>query len=150
VAFLLDTNILLRLVQKNHPVNLRTRDFLHGLSKLGEHLHIVPQNIYEFWAVSTRPVANNGLGFSVQKAKRAIKHAEDLFSFLPDSQLIFAEWLRLVSKYRVHGINSHDARIVAAMNVHGVENLLTFNVEDFRRYNQREINVVSPMGIKPS
>jgi hypothetical protein len=34
----------------------------------------------------------------------------------------------------VVGKNGHDARLVAAMMVHGLTHLLTFNVQDFRRY----------------
>ncbi len=36
----------------------------------------------------------------------------------------------------------HDARLVAAMNVHGIGGLLTFDSKDFKRYP--EILVVSP------
>lgn len=38
-------------------------------------------------------------------------------------------------QHGVSGKNTHDARIVAAMNVHGVVNLLTFNRDDFKRYS---------------
>jgi predicted nucleic acid-binding protein len=34
----------------------------------------------------------------------------------------------------VSGKQAHDARIVAAMKVHGVTHLLTFNTDDFKRY----------------
>ena len=55
------------------------------------------------------------------------------------------EWERLVDHYQVKGKNGHDARLVAAMIVHGIERLLTFNVADFRRY--REITVISPESV---
>ena len=32
------------------------------------------------------------------------------------------------------GVQVHDARLVAAMLVHGIPNLLTLNVTDFARY----------------
>ena len=32
------------------------------------------------------------------------------------------------------GKTTHDARLVAAMNVHGISSILTFNVQDFARY----------------
>jgi predicted nucleic acid-binding protein len=34
----------------------------------------------------------------------------------------------------VLGTKVHDARLVAAMNVHGIERILTFNTGDFARY----------------
>ncbi len=38
------------------------------------------------------------------------------------------------SQYQVSGKNAHDARLVAAMMVHGISRILTFNVGDFMRY----------------
>jgi predicted nucleic acid-binding protein len=44
--------------------------------------------------------------------------------------------------HQITGKNAHDARIVAAMSVHGIDRLLTFNKPDFQRYHG--IRVVSP------
>ncbi len=66
---------------------------------------------------------------------------KSLFSLLPELPLL-DEWERVVTKYRVLGKNTHDARLVAAMKVHGIENLLTFNVQDFKRYP--DISVLDP------
>ena len=55
---------------------------------------------------------------------------------------IYPEWERLVIQYAVIGRNAHDARIVAAMKVHGITHLLTFNVGDFKRF--QGITVVAP------
>jgi len=48
----------------------------------------------------------------------------------------------LATKYVSEGKQNHDARIVAAMIVHSVPRILTFNDSDFRRY--AEIDVISP------
>ena len=45
-------------------------------------------------------------------------------------------------KHSVKGVQSHDARIVAAMNIYSITHLLTFNVDDFKRY--KEIEVIRP------
>jgi predicted nucleic acid-binding protein len=45
----------------------------------------------------------------------------------------------------VLGKNAHDARLVAAMNVHGVTHLLTFNAADFRRFTT--IQVMTPAAV---
>ena len=37
-------------------------------------------------------------------------------------------------RHGVVGSKVHDARLVAAMNVHGVRRILTFNTDDFTRY----------------
>lgn len=68
-----------------------------------------------------------------------------LFVMLPELPLQDA-WERLVVAHRVSGKNAHDARLVAAMLVHGVENLLTFNTQDFRRYGEIRVLDVRTIG----
>jgi predicted nucleic acid-binding protein len=69
---------------------------------------------------------------------------ERLFPLLPDSAAVYTEWRRLVVSFGVSGIQVHDARIVAAMIVHGVTQILTFNTTDFVRYGTRGITAVDP------
>jgi predicted nucleic acid-binding protein len=45
----------------------------------------------------------------------------------------------------VSGRQVHDARLVAAMKVHNVTHLLTFNTDDFKRFS--EIMVVNPLNV---
>ncbi len=83
----------------------------------------------------TRPLAENGLGCTTEQAVAEIDNLARLFALLPEVSLM-QEWQWLVTKYRVSGKNTHDARLVAAMLVHGVANLLTFNPRDFARYSE--------------
>ena len=53
---------------------------------------------------------------------------------LPDSEAVYHEWRRLVFAYSVSSVQVHDARLAAAMSVHGVTHLLTLNPDDFKRY----------------
>jgi predicted nucleic acid-binding protein len=46
--------------------------------------------------------------------------------------------------HEASGKASHDARLVAAMKVHGITHVLTFNVDDFKRY---EISVLHPAAL---
>ncbi len=50
-----------------------------------------------------------------------------------------------MKRYAIQGKAAHDARLVAAMQKHGVSQLLTFNGADFRRY--LEIEVLDPEAI---
>lgn len=56
------------------------------------------------------------------------------FRVLPDGPGIYQEWKALVLAHKVTGVQAHDARLVAAMNVHGVTRILTINVTDFSRH----------------
>jgi hypothetical protein len=68
MAFLIDTNILFRSVQPHHPQSGVVERALALLRTRHEVLHIATQNLIEFWAVATRPEAENGLGMSVEMA----------------------------------------------------------------------------------
>src|SRR3989442_2982935 len=131
---LLDSNILARLAQHTHPMHATARDAVAALRHAGETLLIVPQNLYEFWVVATRPLAANGLGFTAPQADAELARLEALFPLLPDSTALLPAWRRLVVTHSALGKNAHDARLVAAMLVHGLTHLLTFNVADFIRF----------------
>jgi hypothetical protein len=55
-------------------------------------------------------------------------------TILPDGPLIHETWRQMIVDYRVSGVQVHDARIVAAMQVHQIPFILTLNSADFRRY----------------
>ena len=78
--------------------------------------------------------------------ERYVSRLESMLDFFPDTPAIYIEWRRLVSARSVSGRQVHDARLVAAMNLHGVSNVLTFNVSDFRRYS--EVTAVHPRQVE--
>lgn len=51
---LLDTNLLTRMTRSNDAQCTAARDAILKLMARGETLIVVPQNLYEFWAVATR------------------------------------------------------------------------------------------------
>jgi predicted nucleic acid-binding protein len=145
LLYLADTNILLRLLKSNDPEYWLVRRAVHTLKAHGERLCYVPQNILEFWNVCTRPPGRNGFGLSPREADERAQRVERAFTLLPDNELIHPEWRRLVLAHAVSGAQVHDARLVAAMHVHGVTHLLTLNVRDFTRYPG--ITIVHPQTI---
>ena len=144
MAVLLDTNILLRLVQNSHAHSSVATRATNALDAKHETMLIAHQSVVEFWTVATRPTSANGLGFSIEEAKFEMDELKMLFGMLPEMP-VHDQWQRLVIQYRVSGKNVHDARLVAAMLVHGVKEILTFNVADFARYT--EIVALDPVGI---
>ena len=97
-----------------------------------------------FWNVATRPTSNNGLGFSVALALGELEKIERFLTVLPDSPAVYGEWKRLIVHYAVSGTKVHDAKLVATMNLNGVRRILTFNTEDFARY---DIEVIHPLSL---
>lgn len=132
MSYLVDTNVLLRSVQPNHPMN---KDAVSSatlrLKQSGESLCIFPQNLIEFWAVATRPVSANGLELSVADAAKELKRLKRFFILRRDAPAIYTKWEKLVVQHRVTGKPSHDARLVAAMMTHKLTHILTFNTDDF-------------------
>jgi predicted nucleic acid-binding protein len=142
MSVFVDTNVLLRSVQPSHPMHDPAVRTVAALIRDGEPLVITPQIVAEFWNVATRPVESNGLGWSHQRALDEVTKMEGFFSLLVESTDVYSEWKRLVVAYGVTGVQAHDARLVAAMKVYGIERILTFNVQDFVRY--KEIEAVRP------
>lgn len=145
MTFLVDTNVLLRMIQRRDPTYADARRAAAVLTRQGNQLSIIAQNLIEFWAVATRPASSNGLALSLTETAAHINTFKQTFTLLPDSPDIFAGWERLVVLHSVSGRQAHDARLVAAMLVHEVTHILTFNTDDFKRYN--EITIVNPQNI---
>ena len=116
---LLDTNILLRSVQPNHPLCSQAT---HGVAKLirqKEGVFICAQNVAEFWNVATRPAERNGLGWLPEEVLREVDNIEKSLTLLPDVPAIYGAWKQIVRDHKVQGVKVYDARLVAIMSGHG-------------------------------
>jgi predicted nucleic acid-binding protein len=148
VSYLIDTNVLLRSIEAGSPQQATARLALERLAQSSALLYIAPQNLIEFWAVATRSLAANGLGLTPAQAQGEVARFEAAFALTVDSNAVFTEWKRLVETHNVIGLPCHDARLVAIMRVQGIQNVLTFNAGDFRRYAASEgIAVVDPADV---
>jgi hypothetical protein len=114
---LLDTNILLRGLDRRHLQCRTVRRALIMLRRQGMQPCLAAQNVVEFWAVATRPVDANGLGMSCAWAAAQIARMKRFFVILTESADVQPEWERLVVQHTVSGKKVHDARLVATMNV---------------------------------
>lgn len=135
---LIDSNILIRWVQRESP-DFKTVDAsIKQLVRSGTIPCYTSQNLGEFWNVLTRPADRNGYGFSPEQANMRARDVETSLRLLPDTPAIHREWRRLLIECRVSGVQVHDARLVAAMHIHGVKRILTFNTKDFARFSEME------------
>lgn len=142
---LIDTNLLVRLEDSLDPRHAEAMSAIERLKQDGHECQIVPQILYEFWVVATRPVEQNGLGLDAMKVEDALRQWMSFFRLRLDERGVFRNWVQLVTTYQVRGKTGHDARLVAAMQRHGVTHLLTFNVSDFARFPG--ITVLAPEDI---
>ena len=137
--YLVDTNVLLRFVNVEAELYETIYNALDVLVERQNEVAIVPQNLYEFWAVATRPPSANGFGWSVQRTRAQLDTLRQRFKLLNDTPDLFSTWLELVTRFEVKGKQVHDACLVAAMQTHSVKNLLTLNIKDFERYSEIEL-----------
>ena len=68
---LVDTNVLLRAAEPTHSQHEVAVSALRALPKRGYKPCIVPQVLYEFWVVVTRPIEENGAPLSSRQSARA-------------------------------------------------------------------------------
>lgn len=133
---LLDTNVLVRITRRQDSQSGVARAAIQALCGRREQLIIVPQNLYEFWTVATRPLGpppagRNGLGMTAAQAGHWLRFFRRRFTLLPDREELSSVWQELVERHALTGFRAHDVRLVAAMQTYGITRLLTFNAKDF-------------------
>src|SRR6266851_3758720 len=131
--YLVDSNVLLRWVKpddRDYPLVVSAID---ATLQRGAVFCYTSQNVAEFWNTCTRPLDRNGFGISPQETDRRAAIFETKCQLLGDSLAAHQEWRKLLITHNVVGVQVHDARLVAAMRVHGVRQILTFNERDFAR-----------------
>ena len=141
-TYLADTNLLLRMADPASPQHSIATQALAQLFSQGDEVYLTPQNFIEFWAVATRPVVANGFGWNSERTTKEVAELQERFPLLPDSPDIFARWLELVKQLPIHGKRVHDARLVAVLQAHTVEHLITFNTSDFGAFSS--LSLVDP------
>ena len=142
MIILVDANVWLRTSQPDHQQYEEANRATDSLQDGGHVLAVVPQVLYEFWVVATRPGAANGLGYSASRAGADIDDILRVGALYADDSRILPWWNFLVRHHKVLGKKAHDARFVAAMFRHGISHLLTFNAQDFVRFS--EVVVIKP------
>lgn len=73
MAYLVDTNLLLRSVEPHHPMYGDTVNAISNLAGAGIELFITSQNLVEFWRSATRPVERNGLDLTIVEAEAELQ-----------------------------------------------------------------------------
>lgn len=134
---LVDTNILLRLCQPDHPHHRGAKQAVARLIQEETLCVITPQIAAEFWSVCTRPAAVNGFGLTPVQAAEKLKDFEGLFPIhtgKPESE--YTLWKQLLTTLAIKGVQAHDARLAAFMMANAIPVILTFNGVDFHRFSE--------------
>ena len=141
-TYLIDTNVLLRVYRTSDPQHPPVDSAIQLLEAAGSDLYFCLQNIAEFWNVCTRPIERNGFGLRLVETDDCVESIERRMIFLPDNDLVYTNWRRLVIEHGIRGVQVHDARLVAIMQAYGLRRILTLNTSDFARFS--DITAVHP------
>jgi predicted nucleic acid-binding protein len=134
MQYLVDTGVWLRFFDRTDSEHANIRTALQRLRSGGHSLTTCTQNIAEFWNVSTRPkTARGGYGKSVDVTERRVEFIERFATVLDDSPAAYRRCRTLLSQHRIQGTTVHDARLVALMNLAGIQNIVTLSMGDFTR-----------------
>lgn len=145
MSYLLDTGILIRLVDRKDPLHDIVIRSVKNLLANGQSLFISTQNAAEFYNVATRPIVANGLGLPPSIAAAILTSViEPICAILVEQLTLYGELKRIVVQYGVSGKQIHDARLVAMMLTWNIDKILTLNERDFRRYHSEGISAVRP------
>jgi predicted nucleic acid-binding protein len=135
MRYLLDTGILLRLINRQSAEHEEIRRAVRTLKIQGHATVSSFQNRAEFWNVCTRPSsARGGLGLDIDETRHRLRAIERIAPLLPDVLEVYEKWRELVCNHHVQGVQVHDAKLVALMMIHGLTHLLTLNPRDFQRF----------------
>jgi predicted nucleic acid-binding protein len=148
MPYLVDTGVLLRFTNTQDPQHPVVKQTVEALVSRNEELYMTTQNAAEFWNVSTRPKSDNGLGLPHNTVTDLLAQTiEPMCTVLVERRTLYSELKRLLANYAVVGKQVHDARLVAMMLTWQIENVLTLNDRDFRRYEPEGITIVTPPSI---
>lgn len=150
MRYLIDTGILLRIIDEKDRQHQFVQSAFETLGSQGHDLYITTQNIAELWNVATRPIANNGLNLSPAAVSQLIQKAIEPFcEVLAERDTLQVEFKRLLVTYSVIGKQVHDTRLVAMMLTWQIPNLLTLNERNFRRFEPEGITIATPDSLGP-
>ena len=132
----IDTNVLIKARFLEAPDHDIARQRLSLALQEPEALRISRQVVREYLAVVTRP-QSWPVAITREEALDDASRLLGSFEVLEDGPTVTESLLALCRDVSVGGRQIHDANIVATMLAHGERRLLTFNISDFRRFEDR-------------
>jgi len=130
----LDTNLLMYAVIPESPRYFHARGILQRLEQSDAEAWVSRQVLREFLAGMSRPQVFAG-GFSASDMLTAMLEYERQLFVAEDHALVTEQLCLLIEKVPSGGKQIHDANIVATMLAFDIPQLITYNLDDFRRFS---------------
>ncbi len=133
-ALFIDTNILIYANVATAQLHEPALNAIKQAHRTGCPLWISRQVLREFIAARTRPQT-----FAQPSAPdvviERVRYLESHFQVADDSAAVTGQLVKLMGDFRIGGKQVHDANIVATMLANDIPCLLTYNVDDFNRFD---------------
>jgi predicted nucleic acid-binding protein len=128
-----DTNVLVYANVAEAPLHQAALQAIQALEQAGQILWISRQVLWEYLATLTRP-GQFPSPPSTAILVTQVRHFTARFRVADEGARVTERLLALLAAVSVGGRQVHDANIVATMQVYGIRQLLTHNVDDFTRF----------------
>ena len=133
---MLDTNVLLAATDEARAEHGNALRIINDWPGAATTLYTSGQILREYLAVATRPQGKNGLGLKTADALGNVRAIRERTTLLAEDAGVADRLLGLLDGVTCGGRQVHDANVVATMLAHGVEAVVTMNVDDFSRFGQ--------------
>lgn len=132
-----DTDVLLAATDEAREDHAAAVAVLDLWPSSGVSLYTSGQILREYLAVATRPVDANGLGLERADAVANVRVLRGRMRLLSEDARVADRLLDVLEGTECSGKQVHDASVVAAMLVHGIDAVVTRNVGDFARFGEQ-------------
>jgi predicted nucleic acid-binding protein len=129
-----DTNVLVYASNKLSPWYLISKQTLDIMKKEGIEIILSPQVLREYLAVTTRMASINQTD-DIKGILANVETFQKEFKVVEENHFMLHKLIAILEKIPVAGKQIHDASIVAIMQHHNIQHLLTHNVDDFKRFS---------------
>ena len=138
---IVDANVLVYAMDADAPQHAASRALLDVARGSSTTLYVTSQILCEFYSIVTnaRRVPKPR---SPEDALRAISGLLAFLHVLPTPASIVEGWLDLLRRHPVTGADVFDLQLVATMQSNGIQQIYTFNTDDFEVF--AELAVLTP------
>ncbi len=131
-----DTNVLLCATDRSRPRHDEARGLFRAAREGGYALALSGQIVREYLVVATRPLEANGLGMNSADALHNINNFVARSVLCEETEAVSARLRALAGTHALSGKRIHDANVVATMEEHDVDWLITENRQDFQVFGE--------------
>lgn len=130
---LVDTNILVYGIDEDSTFFKRSRKVLEQETY---QLVTTSKNLIEFLAVITK---SSGYNLSNETALEIVEEIIQGIDIVYPTQESIAIFLDLMNRYQPKGLKVHDFEIISIGLAHGIHQVATFNIKDFKSVKETSI-----------